>query len=144
MAVIPDTNIVVKGFLDEEDSHSAKSLMYSPVQMIAPDLMLAEFFNAVWKKLRLGDITSAQAKKAIAEFRKELRGGLLELKSAPFELFLRAFEMAKILRHPVYDCIFLALAEVTGGVVVTADAQFFRRVRRSEWREFIRPLSDFA
>ena len=144
MAVIPDTNIIVKGFLDEEDSHSAKLLMSGATQMIAPDLMLAEFTNAVWKKLHFGDITLEQAKTAMAEFRKELQRGLLELKPSSFDLFLRAFEMARILRHPVYDCVFLALSEMTGGVVVTADAQFFRRVRRSEWREFIRPLSDFA
>lgn len=40
----------------------------------------------------------------------------------------RALEFAILLEHPAYDCMYLALAELTMRPFVTADTRFLRRL----------------
>ena len=57
------------------------------------------------------------------------------------ELHKAAFEMAHELGHPVYDCLYLALAEREQALVVTADRVFAARVGGSRWRNLVENLS---
>ena len=43
-------------------------------------------------------------------------------------MFSRATELACQLNHPAYDCFYLALAELLGTSVVTADRRFANKV----------------
>jgi predicted nucleic acid-binding protein len=52
----------------------------------------------------------------------------------------RAFEIASELRHPVYDCFYLALAEREDAALVTADRRLIRRLAGSRWEALCRPL----
>lgn len=45
------------------------------------------------------------------------------------ELVERAFDLALDLRHPIYDCLYLALALDRGVRMVTADQGFVRAIR---------------
>jgi len=47
------------------------------------------------------------------------RGGRADRDLAP-----EAFRLARLLDHPVYDCLYLALAMESGAPVVTADRRF--------------------
>ena len=49
--------------------------------------------------------------------------------------------MAHELGHPVYDCLYLALAEREQALVVTADRVFAARVGGSRWRNLVENLS---
>ena len=44
------------------------------------------------------------------------------------------------LDHPVYDCLYLALAEAEDARLVTADQRLLTRLRGSAWEELARPL----
>ncbi len=44
-------------------------------------------------------------------------------------LLLRALSMANQIKHPVYDCLYAALAEMRGAPMVTADEKFARVYR---------------
>ena len=46
-------------------------------------------------------------------------------------MLIRAMEIAISTKQAVYDCIYLALAEVEGCELVTADDQFARALRTS-------------
>jgi predicted nucleic acid-binding protein len=52
----------------------------------------------------------------------------------------RAFEIAAELRHPVYDCFYLALAEREEASLVTADRRLIGRLAGSRWQTLCRPL----
>jgi predicted nucleic acid-binding protein len=52
----------------------------------------------------------------------------------------RAFEIAAELRHPVYDCLYVALAEREGATLVTADRHLIGRLAGSRWEALCRPL----
>ncbi len=47
-------------------------------------------------------------------------------------LELRALELALELRHPVYDCVYLALAERLDRKLITADRRFLRGLADTE------------
>ena len=53
----------------------------------------------------------------------------VRLRVAPERLlFSHAIELACQLKHPAYDCFYLALADLLGTAVVTADLKFANKV----------------
>lgn len=103
--------------------------------LLAPQLIVAEVCNVAWRRLRAGEITAEQATLAAIEI-----GRMLHELSPLASLAPRALEIARALRHPAYDCFYLALAEVVDSHVVTADDALVRRVARTPWARRVRPL----
>ena len=70
-----------------------------------------------WKQQRRGNIESAEAARILT-----LLPQLLTL-HAGRDLVAAASDIAIALDHPVYDCLYLALADNIGGQLVTADQE---------------------
>jgi predicted nucleic acid-binding protein len=105
----------------EEFSDAARLL--AGALLYAPDLLYIECANILWKKAVKGDLKHSQAARAL----KELRTSPVTIvASAP--LLERALAMAEVLRHPVYDCVYLALAAEKKMPLVTADERLARVV----------------
>jgi predicted nucleic acid-binding protein len=120
LIAILDSSVAVKWYAREADSDVAEQLLsYS---LGAPDFILAEVANALWKKVRKKEIVAAQAAGALPH----LAASVTFLPSAP--LLQRALELAMDLGHPVYDCIFLALAEDRGLPLITSDERLVRQL----------------
>ena len=135
MALIVDASVAIKWFIDEPGSEVARRLWRDEPDLLAPDLLVPEVCNAAWRKVRLGESHPAQAKQ-IAD---RLRRGVLALRpTAP--LASRALELALALDHPVYDCFYLALAEVEQVGLVTADRRLESRLRDTSWQATVRSL----
>ena len=64
--------------------------------------------------------------------------------TADAELIDDAVRLAIALNHPVYDCIYLALAQQVGANVVTADKRFMNAVSDRQYRGLVLELSQFA
>ena len=93
--------------------------------------------NALWKKALRRELTLAEASAAVAR----LSAGAIEfLPTLP--LLVPALAMAHRLKHPVYDCVYLALAESEDGMVVTADRRLLAAVRGTSWRRRVRWIED--
>lgn len=103
--------------------------------LLAPQLIVAEVCNVAWKRLRAGEITAEQATAAATEI-----GRMLDDLSALAPLAPRALEIARALRHPAYDCFYLALADFVDSRVVTADEILIRRVAGTPWATRVVPL----
>ncbi|MDT9165965.1 type II toxin-antitoxin system VapC family toxin, partial [Escherichia coli] len=54
-----------------------------------------------------------------------------------------AFTIALDLDHPVYDCLYLALAAARDCRLVTADARLLARLVKSPHRDHVMPLRDW-
>lgn len=50
MSLIVDASVAVKWFSEEEQSDLAETLLASMELLIAPDLVIAEIGNALWKR----------------------------------------------------------------------------------------------
>lgn len=55
-----------------------------------------------------------------------------------------ALRIAISLNHPVYDCVYLALAYQVDGTLVTADTRFFNIVAATEHADRVALLANFA
>ena len=118
--MIVDASVAVKWFTAEALHEEARALLTGSEPLLAPDVLAAEFANAMWTKVRQQEIEETDAVRAIAAVSG--RGQPQLERSAP--LVPRAFELASALDHPVYDCVYLALAEALDTVLVTADRRF--------------------
>ena len=117
MRIVVDASVAVKWVLNEPRTEAALALRDE--QLIAPALWLAEAANALWRHVRLAEMTSDEA------FTR-----MDELGNAPVASFAiephvaRALEIATQINHPVYDCFYLALALREGIMLVTDDRRF--------------------
>ena len=101
-------------------------------ELAAPDLLIPETLNVFWKLKRAG-------------YRIPERSVVLtlldEIRIVPSRSYApRASELADLLDHPVYDCLYLALAEAEASVFLTADAVFARKLRARGFRKRVQLL----
>lgn len=114
-----DASVALKWVLDEAGSLAAAELLDGR-RLFAPPLLATEVANALWVVARRGQITGGEAEDALDLI---LRAPFQPLPSG-LKLPLRALELARLLDHPVYDCIYLALAITLEWPVITADRRF--------------------
>ena len=123
MTLVVDASVAVKWSVPERGTDAATALLARA--LLAPDLFLAEFGNALTKKVRRGEIAADQAWQALEEGRRQV--GFFSSTA----LLSPAFELSVALRHNIYDCHYLALADALERPFVTADAVFVTKVRAS-------------
>ena len=139
MIRVVDASVAVRWVVAEPLSDEAVALLTQKAKLVAPELLRLEASNALVRKFRLGTLPEALARAALTTLSGHLDAGLLEL-VPDSELAPRAVELAIQLKHPVYDCLYLALAERTGGVYVTADAVFVDKLAKSPWARLVSAL----
>ncbi len=123
MSLTVDASVVTKWFVPEPFSEEARLVLDHSVDLHAPDLLLAEIANTIWKKARRGEILDGGPyMDAVVGL-----GEIVELH--PMNgLASRAGQLAREIDHPVYDCLYLACAEATSSALVTADRKFAGKV----------------
>ena len=139
MRFVVDASVAVKLLVDEPDSGAARALAASGQELHAPRLMVAEVANALWRKARQGQFERTDAGAAMAALSDmPMRWNDDETVGAD------AVRLALALDHPVYDCVYLALAHRIGATVVTADRRFVTAVAPTEHGESVLTLADYA
>ena len=123
MTWVVDASIVVKWVIPEALSDKADRVRDGDDDVLAPDLLLVEVANALWKKTASREISAREADDA---FNLVTESGI-DLRSTG-SLLPRAIEVARRLDHPVYDCVYLALAEREHSAFITADHRLLRRL----------------
>lgn len=135
--IVIDASIAVKWVLPEEGSEQAADLLDQ--DLIAPAFWLAEAANALWRRHRRGEMTASQATSRMVELRNAPVG------SSDIEpLAERALSLAVELEHPVYDCLYLALALSRDTHVVTADRHFATVANRPALADRVRFLGTWG
>ena len=137
MRLVVDASVAIEWLVPEPFSDAADRLLTGAHDLIAPDLLLLEAAAALWKKSRRGELSAREADAAMAN----LANGPIEL--WPMRpLIGSAVALARRVAHPVYDCIYLALAEREDGVVISADEEFRDQVARSPLRRRMLWIAD--
>ena len=139
MRLVVDASVAVKWLVAEEDADIADRLAASGEELHAPRLMASEVANALWRKEQAGQIERAEAGAAMT-----LLTDMPVRWAADETIGADAVRLALALDHPVYDCVYLALAHRIGAVMVTADRRFANAVAPTEHGESIVTLADFA
>ena len=123
---VVDASVAVKWLVTEPLSDEAATLLDSGVTLLAPDLLFAEAANALSTKCRKGEIDREE----LAETVHLLRAAPVATPLSMRQLAASSARLATDLRHPVYDCFYLALAITEDFPVVTADTRFYDKVRK--------------
>ena len=130
-----DASVAFKWLIPEPGTTEAERLLTENAELVAPELILAEVGNALWKAQRRG----AQPAQDFGVAIRDLQSSFTQLfRLEP--LVQRASELARELDHPIYDCFYLACAETIGEPLVTADLRLLRVVARSEFAPLVRAL----
>ena len=122
---VVDASVAVKWVVNEADSLQARSL--ADARLEAPDLLLVECADILWKKAGTGDLTGPEAAARL--------GALMRAPvtlTAGRELLDAALELALEWRHPVYDCLYAALAIRRNIPLVTADKRLAAAARKKK------------
>lgn len=118
--VVVDNSVALKWYLPEEHAHYAVLLLSPDLRRHAPDLLVAEMTNVLWRKAIAGGITHEEAMQLVAVANSQD----VQLHAlAP--LMQSALDLAIAANHPAYDCFYLALALQLEGICVTADRRFY-------------------
>ena len=111
--LVIDASIAIKWVVEEDGTDLALALRQK-ARLMAPDLMVAECANILWKKVQRKELSNDEA----------LIAARL-LQSAEIEL-----------DHSAYDCLYLALAVENGCRFVTADERLVNKIRRDKKSAF--------
>lgn len=120
--VVVDASVAVKWLVREADSDKAFALRM--LRMYAPALLVAECGNALCRKVRTGEVASEDAAPRL----KALRHAPVTLMPDQ-ELAQDAVPVAVELAHPIYDCLYVALAVQLDAPLITADRKLADVVR---------------
>lgn len=135
MRLVIDASVALKWVLNEPDKDAADALMRD--DLFAPDLLRIEAANALWAIQRRGGMTADEVQNRLAL----LVASPVRFSSYPDDVD-EALSIACRLKHPVYDCVYLALAIRERATMVTADKRFLAALAAApDLSGFVRPLT---
>jgi predicted nucleic acid-binding protein len=137
MSLVLDASVVIKWFINEPLHEVARQLLTDREVLHAPDLLIPEVGNIAWKKMIRGEIEEKHAHSIVGSL-----PDLPVMLHPSLELVDRGMQIASAIKHPVYDCLYLACAEAVGGRLVTADERLKRALADTPLATICRNLSD--
>jgi predicted nucleic acid-binding protein len=134
--IVVDASVAAKWFLNETHSTAAVRLV-GEHDLLAPDLLLPEVAQIMWKRARQGELT---AEEGVRILRRLSRAPLAIHPSAL--LIEVALEVACALARTVYDCLYLTLAIQQRCCLVTADRKFHQALQRGPFASHVLWVED--
>jgi predicted nucleic acid-binding protein len=126
-ALVIDASVAVKWVLEEPGSDWARALPATGAHLVAPNLLCTECGNVLWRMVRTKRIGAS----LLEGFWSVINAVPLALCDADWGLNAAALRLSVRLDHPIYDCLYLAVALDRGAALATADQRFLRALRRA-------------
>lgn len=121
-SILIDSSVAIKWVVPEEGTDLALALRLK-FELYAPELIIPEIANILWKKYQRNELSKEET---------EMASELLAYSGIQYfsmnDLLVKATDLAIALRHPAYDCIYLAAAAAKNIPFVTADARLTRKL----------------
>ena len=134
---VVDASVAVKWFFPETGEAQAQQVLASGDRLAAPALIRVEVAAAIARKARFHEIHEEDAEAAANLWLRAIADGVIAL--SPDEADIGpAVKLALQLKHPLQDCLYLALAERIGATLITADQDFVGKASAAHAR--VRPL----
>ncbi len=121
-----DASVVAAAVFHETHGESAQRILASGDALIAPDLILAEVANVIWKRHQRGELDNTEADELLLDVSR------LPLQLIPTPTVVNsALALATRTRRTVYDCTYLALSLELGAVMLTSDRRLVNSLGQS-------------
>jgi predicted nucleic acid-binding protein len=115
-SIVVDASAVVRIIEGAEAAAPLQEAVLKADLVLAPELMLTEVANALWRLQRAGQLEVDGLQRRLIRAVE-----LVDVIEPDRHLQAEALALACHLDHPVYDCLYLALARREAAVLVTAD-----------------------
>lgn len=135
-ALVVDSSVALKWVIEEDGSDQALALQGR--DLIAPALLRIETANVLRTLAARGALGADQA----IQLFELLQNAPVTIIDHDDELEARALAIALELAHPVYDCVYLAIAEKTRRHLITADKRLLNRLSSTRWAALGTALGD--
>ena len=120
MAAMPtcvlDASAAIRVIIGDPVASQWRDQLKKAPLVLAPELMLSEVANTLWKLQRGGNLNGLDPQTLLADARD-----LVDQIEPDRHLQVEALALACHLDHPVYDCLYLALARREAAQLLTAD-----------------------
>jgi predicted nucleic acid-binding protein len=136
--IVVDSNIAVAWSIRGDRTDAANLLLRRGIPLIAPDLIIAEVTNAMFRLAQNFPEHHDQVRISV-----EMIPRWFDRLIPSTELRRKALQLALELRHPAYDCFFLAAAIQNDALLVTLDVPFLKRVIGAGFDRHIVHLADW-
>jgi predicted nucleic acid-binding protein len=140
--IVVDASLAAKWMVEEAQSPAANSFLRRfATQLTAPSLITAEVGGAIVRRSNAGEFSSNDAMGGLERWVRLIDGGAPMLQPVTSARLLAAGRLATALRHPLKDCVYLALAMELSIDLATCDARFAAKARALYLR--IKLLGDY-
>jgi predicted nucleic acid-binding protein len=109
--IVVDASVAVQWIAREATSELSDTLL-ARSDLVAPDFMQLEVANALRRKVYLGEVSADHARAGLSFIRDKVA-----MRSLSASLLDRALELSVLMYHPIYDWLYVALAEPEGPLV---------------------------
>jgi predicted nucleic acid-binding protein len=134
---VVDSSVVIKWSIPEIHSDDALRYLDPALERHAPELLLAEAANILWKKTGRGEIAPDEA----ARIADDVRQSAITIHPMS-DLFGRALAIALATGRSAYDSLYLALAESLSTSTVTADRRLYNALQGSGYEGLVLWIED--
>lgn len=114
--LVLDASAVVRMMEESPQAAEFRELVITADLVLAPELMLTEVANALWRLQRAGQLELEGLHQRLSK-----ASDLVDHIEPDRHLQVEALALACHLDHPVYDCLYLALARREAAMLLTAD-----------------------
>jgi predicted nucleic acid-binding protein len=139
MRYVIDASVAVKWYVPESHSVEAERLLDPQYELCAPELIVPEFGNIIWKKMRRKELRESEGQQIIREFQ---RAGVNTFEQ--MSLLTAAFTGAQRSGLTVYDWTYMALAVALDCEFVTADEQFYDGLKSTRLKKHLLWVGDVS
>ncbi len=127
MKVVLDANCAIEIALNKQQGDRLKALLSESEQVLAPDLLIPEFVNALWKYHQFNQLSLSVCDQAM-----ELLPVLVETFVPSAEIYREAFALTRAQQsRAAYDMFYLALARRENAVLLTLDGTLKKEAKRA-------------
>ena len=130
--VVIDASVLIKLYIDEIGSPEAELAVKAADKVLAPDLLLAETANILWKYVGREKLPPEDAHQILADILQ------MPVRITPSQdLIEPALRIAIETNRTVYDSLYIALAVQTSTVLLTADERLVHAIARTKFADHV-------
>ena len=127
MRVVLDANAAVEVALEGKAAGLLSAVLAQSEEVIAPELLVPEIVNAVWKYHQFAEFDLGKCEKIL-----ELAVGLVDRLISHRAIYREAFALSRAQKtHAAYDMFYLALALREDAVLLTLDGTLKKEAKRA-------------
>ncbi|MCP9934020.1 type II toxin-antitoxin system VapC family toxin [Cyanobium sp. Candia 9D4] len=125
LACVLDASAAVRLILGDPAAAAVAEQIREAAVVLAPELMLTELANTLWKLQKAGHLADLDPQQLLAEARD-----LVDRVEADRHLQAEALALACHHDHPAYDCLYLALARREAATLISLDRRLQQLAER--------------